>query len=134
LATCLAVVAAFAFVLDGALGADHHPPTPASGCIHYHSYAYSHAPAAAADHQVIDGDAAGVVDLAAAHQDSAPESGPDAGANCCCACSAAIVLPSLTAQAVPFVLLRSMATANRRHDDGIVTEGLRRPPRPLAIA
>ncbi|MPZ41737.1 MAG: hypothetical protein GEU95_27600 [Rhizobiales bacterium] len=135
LATGLAAVAALAFVLDGALGAHHHLPIAAGGG-HYHAHAHSHAPADASAQQAIDNDIAAAVDLAAAQQDSAPDSSLDANSSCCfvCGCSVAVVPPSLTAQAVPFVLLRIMASAHRRHGDGIVPEGLRRPPRPLDIA
>ena len=133
-ATCLAIAAALAFVADGALGAEHHLPTaPASG--HYHAHAHSHGPADAADHQLVDGDAVDGVEMAAHHHGSSPLSGADTGANCCaCACCAAIVLPCLSAQAAPFVLIRNIAFGHRRHGDGIVPEGLRRPPRPLSIA
>jgi hypothetical protein len=44
------------------------------------------------------------------------------------------MLPCLNAQATPFVVIKNMAFAHRRHGDGIVPEGLRRPPRPLSIA
>jgi len=130
-ATCLAVVAALAFVADGALGADHHlPAAGGSGHYHTHAHVHSHGPADASGHQLVNGD----VDLAATHGGSAPVSGSDADACCCfCACSAAVLLPSLTVQAVPFVLLRTMATTYRRSDDGFVPDGLRRPPRPIAI-
>ncbi len=62
----------------------------------------------------------------------APASGAEAGC-CFCACCAGIVLPSLSAHAAPFVLLRTMATVNHRHGDGVVPDGLRRPPRTIAI-
>jgi hypothetical protein len=56
-------------------------------------------------------------------------------ASCCCGVScAAVVLPCLNAEAVPLVLLRTMTTSYRDPGDGIVPDGLRRPPRPLAIA
>jgi len=131
IATCLALVAAFSFVLDGALGADH--PVAATGA-HYH--AHSHGPAGASHHQLVDGDVVDDVDGAAAHHDgSSPVSSPDTGASCCvCTCCAAHVPPCLSAQAAPFLLLRKMAMASRHHGDGIVPDGLRRPPRPLAIA
>lgn len=136
LATALAVVATFAFVLDGALGGDHHLPTASGGHhhAHVHSHAFdSHAPADASDHQHITGDVA--VDLAAGQQDSAPQSGFDGNASCCfCCCSAAVVLPSLTMQAVPFVLMRTSLAANARESSGVEPDGLRRPPRPLSIA
>jgi hypothetical protein len=129
-ATCLAVAAALAFVADGALGADHHlGAAPASGG-HYHAHAHSHA--GASDHQLVHGDVADSADLAAAHDGFAPASGAEAGC-CFCACCAGIVLPSLSAHAAPFVLLRTMATVNHRHGDGVVPDGLRRPPRTIAI-
>jgi hypothetical protein len=147
-ATTLAVVAAFAFVLDGAFGADHHPAASGSGG-HDHAHVHSHGPVHASGHQPAGGDIAGSVVAGsvvagsvvadsvevAAHDGSAPVSGPDAGASCCsCTCCAALVLPSLNAQAAPFVLVPTVALAQRRHGDGIVPESLRRPPRPLAIA
>jgi hypothetical protein len=102
IATCLALVAAFSFVLDGALGADH--PVAATGA-HYH--AHSHGPAGASHHQLVDGDVVDDVDGAAAHHDgSSPVSSPDTGASCCvCTCCAAHVPPCLSAQAAPFLLL-----------------------------
>jgi hypothetical protein len=133
-ATALAVVAALAFVVDGALGANHHVLAAAHGD-HYHAHAHSHGPAAASDHQFV-GDVAADAAVAADHHGSSPTSAPDADANCtcACACSAALVLPHLTAQAAPFLLIQNMAFAHRRYGDGIVPEGLRRPPRPLSIA
>jgi hypothetical protein len=130
-ATALAVVAALAFVADGALGAGHHLATASGG--HYHAHAHSHG---SSDHQVVDADAMDGTDVAAAHDHgSAPESAPDIGANCCsCTCGAAILLPSLNAHAAPFVLVRTLATASRPQSDGVVPDGLRRPPKPLAIA
>jgi hypothetical protein len=133
LATALAVVAAFALVLDGALGADHHLPAAASSG-HYHAHGHSHA-SAGANHHALSADTAGSVDLAAGQQDSAPQPGLDANANCCfCCCSAAVVLPSLTAQGATFALMRTSIAANPRASDGVEPEGLRRPPRPLSIA
>jgi hypothetical protein len=138
-ATCLAVAAALAFVADGALGAGHHlGAAPASGghyhvYAHHHAHAHSHSHAGAAGHQRIHGDIAEAINLATVHDRSAPASSSDAGCCCFCACCAAIVLPSLNAQAAPFVLLRTMATLNHRHGDGVVPDGLRRPPRPTAI-
>ncbi len=130
-ATALAVVAALAFVADGALGAGHHLATASGG--HYHAHAHSHG---SSDHQVVDADAMDGTDVAAAHHHgSAPESAPDTGANCCsCTCGAAILLPSLNGYATPFVLVRTTAVANRPQGDGVVPDGLRRPPKPLAIA
>jgi hypothetical protein len=129
-ATALAVVAALAFVADGALGSEHHVPVAAGGHYHAHAHSHSHGPADAADHQFVDGDA-----VDAHSPGSSPPTGADVGTSCCsCACSAAIVLPSLSAQATPFMLIRNMTFAHRRHGDGIVPEGLRRPPRPLSIA
>ena len=129
LATTLAVVAAFAFVLDGALGGEHHLPT-AMGGSHYHAHAqahHSHGSTVAADHQIVD--------VAAHSHGSSPQSGGDISGNCCsCACCAAVVLPCLIAEAAPFVLIRSMTLARDRQADGVVPEGLRRPPRPLSIA
>ena len=134
-ATCLAVVAALAFGADGALGADHHlGAAPAGGGHHHHHHhhhAHSHSHhAGAAHHQHIHGDVADAIDLATVDSSSTPVHGSDA---CFCACCAALVLPSLSAQAAPFVLLRAMATVNHRHGDGVVPDGLRRPPRPTAI-
>jgi hypothetical protein len=140
LATALAVVAAFAFVLDGALGGEHHLPT-AMGGSHYHAQTHhaqayhSHGSTVAADHQVVDGAAVDGVNVAAHYHGSSPQSGADISGNCCsCACCAAVVLPCLSAQASPFVLIRSMALAHDRQGHGVVPEGLRRPPRPLSIA
>jgi len=45
-----------------------------------------------------------------------------------------MVLPCLNAQAVPFVLLRTVATTLPRHGDGVVPDGQQRPPRPFGIA
>src|SRR5262245_32016666 len=119
-ATALAVVAALAFVADGALGSEHHLPT-AMGGGHYHAHAHGHSHGPAdADHQLVDGAAVDGVDLAAHHHGSSPSSG-DIGANCCsCACCAAVVLPCLRAQSASFVLIRTIAFAHRRHSDGIV--------------
>jgi hypothetical protein len=130
-ATALAVVAALAFVADGALAAGQHLTTASGG--HYHAHAHSHA---SSDHQIVDADAMGGTDIAAAqHHGSAPESAPDTGANCCsCTCGAAILLPSLNAHAAAFMLVRTMATAKRPQSDGVAPDGLRRPPKPLAIA
>ncbi|HZO46926.1 MAG TPA: hypothetical protein VFB68_13595 [Xanthobacteraceae bacterium] len=129
-ATALAVVAAFAFVADGALGAGHHLATASSG--HYHAHAHSHA---SSDHQVVDGHAMDGTDIAGHQHGSAPESAPDGGANCCsCACGAVILLPVLNAQSAPFVVVRTTAIANRPQSDGVVPDGLRRPPKPQAIA
>jgi hypothetical protein len=136
----LAVVAALAFVADGALGADHHlGAAPASGGHHHmhahghsHGHVHAHSHTAASDHRHINGDVVEAIDLGAADGSSVPASGSDA--YCCfCACCAAIVLPSLNAQAAPVVLLRTLAIAYRGHSDGVVPDGLRRPPRPTAI-
>jgi len=137
-ATALAVVAALAFVADGALGAGHHLAMPSGG--HYHAHAHSHA---SPGHQVVDAqvvhaqvgdpDAMDGTDVAGHHHGS--ELAPDAGANCCsCTCGAAVLLPGLNAHAAPFVLVRTTAVANRPQSDGVVPDGLRRPPKPLAIA
>jgi len=139
-ATCLAVVAALAFVADGALGGDHHlGAAPASGGHHHmhahghsHGHVHAHSHTAASDHRQINGDVAEAIDLATVDGSSVPASGSDACC-CCCACNAAVVLPSLNAQVAPFVLLRSLIMADRRYGDGIVPDGLRRPPRPTAI-
>ena len=130
-ATALAVVAALALVIDGALGTAGHQAAAAPAQVgHFHVHAHSHV---ASDHQLVQADVAAQAD-AADHGSSSP-SGADFGGNCCsCACSAAMVLPSLTAQVAPFQLIRDTAFANHRHGDGIVPEGLRRPPRPLSIA
>jgi hypothetical protein len=136
-ATAFAVVAVLAFVVDNALGGNHLVPAASAHAGHTHGHAHSQAPAAASDHQFISGDVAADTEIAAHHHGSSPASGPDADANgctCACACCAAIVLPSLTTQAAPFLLIRDMAFAYRHHGDGIVPEGLRRPPRPLSIA
>ena len=130
-ATALAVVAALAFVADGALGAGHHVATASGG--HYHAHAHSHA---SSDHQVVDADATAGTDVAVAQDGgSAPELAPDIGANCCsCTCGAVVLMPSLNVYATPFVLVRATAVANRPQSDGVVPDGLRRPPKPLAIA
>ena len=139
-ATCLAVVAALAFVADGALGAGHHLGAAPSGGGHYHvhahshSHSHSHSHAGASDHQRSHGNVVDAIDLATAHDSTVPASGPDTGAGCCfCACCAGVVLPSLNAEAALFVLLRTMTTVNHRHGDGVVPDGLRRPPRSIAI-
>jgi hypothetical protein len=44
------------------------------------------------------------------------------------------VLPCLNAEAMPMLVLRAMTTTYRDPGDGIVPDGLRRPPRPHAIA
>ena len=123
----LALVAALAFVLNNAL---HAHPMPGSGG---HVHAVGHGPADDPTDQVVDGV---VVNANAAHHDgSSPSRGADGHANCCaCTCHAAVVLPSLHAHAILFVVIRTMAFANHRPGEGIVPEGLRRPPRPLAIA
>src|SRR5262245_20958350 len=98
----MAVVAALAFVADGALGAEHHLPVSAGG-FHHHAHAHSHGADGASDHHVASGD----VDLAATTDGSAPVSSPDADVNCCfCSSCAVVVLPSLSGQAAPFALLR----------------------------
>lgn len=130
-ATALAVMATLAFVLDGARAVDHHGAGSANGG-HHHVHVHSHGDAASAHHHVhghhVHADVAGL------DQGSSPVSTTD-GANCCCGVScAAVLLPCLNAQAVPFVLLQAMATIYRHPGDGIEPDGLRRPPRPLAIA
>jgi hypothetical protein len=135
-ATALAVVAALAFVMGGALGGNHLVPAASAhvGHFHVHAHGHSHAPAAVSDHQSIDGNAV----AAAAQHGSSPTSAPDADGNCCtcctCACSAAALQPAPIGQATPFLSIANIAFAHRRHGDGIVPEGLRRPPRPLSIA
>jgi hypothetical protein len=125
-AVFLALVAALVFVLNNAL---HAHPMPGSGG---HGHAVSHGPAAAFDDQVVEDV---VVNANAAdHDGSSPAPGADTHANCCCTCHAAVVLPSLHAHAIPFVVKRTMALANHRPGDSIVPEGPRRPPRPLGIA
>jgi hypothetical protein len=137
--TALAVVAALAFVIDGALGGSHLVPAASAhvGHVHAHSHvdADSHAPAVL-DHQVVNGDVVADADVVGHHHGSSPASTPDADGNCCCACAccAAVLLPSMNVQAAPFLLIRDMTFADRRYGDGIVPEGLRRPPRPLSIA
>lgn len=135
-ATALAVVAALALVVDGALSADHHVAASAAGG---HLHAQVGCPGQdlndASGQQLVNGGVVDSVDIAAADRDSSPVSTPDtATASCSCASCAAIVLPYLSAEAAPFVLLRNLATTHRRHGDGVVLDGLRRPPRPLAIA
>jgi hypothetical protein len=137
-ATALAVMAALAFVIDGALGGGHLVPAASAHVGHFHTHAHSHADGhshapAVSDHQIVNGD---VVADTADHRGSSPTSAPDADADCCCACAccAVVLLPSLNGQAIPFLVIRDMAFAQRRHGDGIVPESLRRPPRPLSIA
>jgi hypothetical protein len=129
-ATALAVVAAFAFVADGALGASHHLAMGNDGYSHVHSHSH-----ASSNHHAVDAAALDGSDIASSHRGSVPDSSPDVGANCCsCTCGAVIMLPSLIAHAARFVLVRTTAVANRPQSDGVVPDGLRRPPKPLAIA
>jgi hypothetical protein len=137
-ATALAVIAALAFVLDGARATDHHGTAGAGGYQHLHS----HGPAGTLAHHHAHGNhghggvapAADGADVAALDQETSPPFALD-GANCCCGVScAAVMLPCLNAEAVSLVVLRTMTTAYRHPGDGIVPDGLRRPPRPLAIA
>ena len=140
-ATTLAVMAALAFVIDGALGG-HLVPAASAHVGHFHVHAHNHAHAhshgpVVSDHQFINGDVVADVDVATVRHGSSPTPGPDADGNCCtcaCACSAAALQPALIAQAAPFLLISNMAFVHRRHGDGIVPEGLRRPPRTPSIA
>jgi hypothetical protein len=136
-ATCLAVVAALSFVLDGAFGAHHHLLTAEGTAVHPHPHgsvgASDHGLADhhVADHQ--DGGSVASLDVAASDRGSSPVSTSDA-CYCCCTCHAGALLPDLCGQTIPFILLRSLATAHRGDGDGIVPDGLRRPPRLLVIA
>jgi hypothetical protein len=47
---------------------------------------------------------------------------------------AAVLVPLLNVQTVSFAVLQAMVTTYHGPGDGIVPDGLRRPPRPLAIA
>jgi hypothetical protein len=128
-ATALAAVAALAFVADGALGASHHLATGSDG--HYHAHVHSHV---SADHHVADVDALNGTAIAGDHRGSAPDSSSDVGANCCsCTCGAVVLLPGLVVHSARFVVVRTTAVANRPQSDGVVPDGLRRPPKPLAI-
>src|SRR5262249_45517194 len=72
LATVLAVVAAFAFVAEAALGAHHHLPAAVGGHVHAHghSHSHSHRAGSASDHQLLTGDAVDGVNIAAPHHDT----------------------------------------------------------------
>ncbi|MBX9776835.1 MAG: hypothetical protein K2Y71_20850 [Xanthobacteraceae bacterium] len=137
-ATALAVMSVLAFAIDGALGGSHLVPAASAHVGHVHAHAHSqadahgHAPGVS-DHQIVSND---VVTVTADHHASFPTSAPDADANCCsaCACCAAVLLPSSNGQSAPFLVAQTLALAHRRHGDGFVPEGLRRPPRPLSIA
>jgi hypothetical protein len=132
-ATCLAVAAALAFVLDGALGANHHLSAAAPG--HHHAEPNSHGSHGhgphAHSHSV---DVAHDVDMPAADHDGALASAPDADANSWLnACYAAVVLPCPNTQALPYLFGEAVTAVHSRHDKGVIPDGLRKPPRPLAL-
>lgn len=138
-ATALAVMAALALVLNGALGSNHHL-SAAAGHDHAeahshgtHAHSHSHA-ASIADHQSAHVDVLHDVDVAAADIDGALAFSPDADAcDYLNACSAAVVLPCPSTHALPFLLFGTLNAAPPRYHQGVIPDGLRRPPRPLAI-
>lgn len=138
-ATALAVVAALALVLNGALGSNHHLSAAAGhhhGEPHSHgadAHVHSHA-APIADHQLANDDVSHGVDVAAVDFDGALAFSPDADANDYLnACSAAVVLPCPSTHALPFLFFGTLIAAHPRRDKGVIPDGLRRPPRRLAI-
>jgi hypothetical protein len=139
LATALAVVATFALLLDGALGANHHLSAAAPG--HHHAESHNHGSHNHGAHSHgshgHDVDLSGVnsnLDVTAADEDGAPASAIDADANCWLnACYAAVVLPCPSLHALPVVFCGTVTAAHPRQTKGVVPDGLRKPPRPLAL-
>jgi hypothetical protein len=137
LATVLAVVAALAFAANGALGSNHHMSAAAGhdhGEAHSHgAYGHHHSHAAADHHHAHHGVSHGV-DTAAVDFDGALGFSPDADANeYLSACSAAVVLPCPSTQALPFLFSGTLTAAQPRRDKGVIPDGPRKPPRPVAI-
>jgi hypothetical protein len=134
-ATCLAVVAVLAFVLDGALGSNHHLSAAAAG--HHHAEPHSHGSHAhrhgvdLSDRQLVHSN---VSHVPAADHEGALASSLDADANSWLnACYAAVVLPCPSTHALPILFCGTVTAAHPRQGKGVVPDGLRKPPRPLAI-
>jgi hypothetical protein len=127
-AAALAVVAALALAVNGALGSNHHMSAAAG---HDHGEAHSHG---AHSHSHADHHHGGV-DMAALDQDGALPSSPDADANCYLnACFAAVLLPCPGTQALPILFCGTVTAPHARHGTGVIPDGPRKPPRPLSIA
>jgi hypothetical protein len=130
LATALAVVAALALAANGALGSNHHM-SAAAGHHHGHGESHSHGTHghshSHADHQHDN------IDVAASDQDEALPSSFDADADSYLnACSAAVVLPYPSAQALPALFFGTVTAAQPRQVQGIDPGGPRKPPRTIA--
>jgi hypothetical protein len=122
----LAVAAAFVFVLGVAPAAAHPGHLHGAASITTQNHG-GHLADASGDH---------AVEVSVTEADGgngAQGAGPSP--DCCvfCANCAVAALPSLNALAEPFVLLRNTLAADPRSGDGVVPDGLRRPPRPIAI-
>jgi hypothetical protein len=136
----LAITAVIAFMLDGALALDRHLGESLNGSVYHGTHVHLHLPHAAPHHHAHDCEAhqaasGGVGAGAADANDSspAPASGPDAG--CCfasCYLGAMIACPGV--EAIPLALRANPPMLRRNGGDGFEPEGLRRPPRPGAIA
>jgi hypothetical protein len=130
-ATALAVVAALALAVNGALGSNHHMSAAAGhhdhGESHSHGgHAHGHSHAADHDH--------GDVDMAALDQDGALPSSPDADADGYLnACFAAVVLPCPSAQALPILFCGTVIAAHPRQAKGVEPDGPRKPPRTMTL-
>jgi hypothetical protein len=146
LATCLAIAAAFAFVVEGALGTGHHPLAGSASHGHHQVQAHSHALISHAStgdasinaHHQIDahhhharGDV--VAGVAADHHGSVPASA-DGGCSCSCMSCSFAILPRWNVAAAPLAPFLAVTSLRRRQGDGVDPDGLRRPPRPHAIS
>lgn len=139
LAAGLALAAMFGFMLDGALGSNHHL-SAAPG--HHHEHPHDHGGHAhvhgetdsLSHHQVGHGIVPHGADVAAADQDAAlPTPAPDADALCYLhACAAAIVLPCMNAQKLPFILAAAVSAVQPGPAKGVEPAGPRKPPRTSA--
>jgi hypothetical protein len=133
-ATCLAVVAALAFALNGALGSNHHMSAAAGHHHHGESHSYGAHAHGHSHGGLTFGHHHGDVDMAALDQDGALPSSPDADADGYLnACFAAVVLPCPSAHALPILFCGTVTAAHPRQVEGVVPDGLRKPPRPLAL-
>jgi hypothetical protein len=108
-----------------------------AGASHDHAHhVHSHGSVVSAHHHHAAGDY--VLDASrgiTVQSDTTPVSDADTDAcSCLCASCAAVVLPWLNVTASLFQSTPSRVVVHRRHGDGVTPDGLRRPPRPLAIA
>jgi hypothetical protein len=131
----LAIVAALAFVVDGAFGAYHHRAAASAGASHDHAHVHSHGPVGSSHHHHAGGHFLDASHDIAAQADFAPTSGVDVDAcSCLCASCAAVVLPWLNVAASLMQSTPSRVVVHRRHSDGVEPDGPRKPPKPIAIA